>query len=158
MCVCSVANLYLTLCDSMDCSMPGPSVHGTSQARILEWVAIFFSRVSSQIRDWTYVSCIGSWILYHWSTREALCHNLPNIFISMGTFSSNLHWAFTSARWALGGIWTQGQMGFRAGPGVLWGPTQRGSKVYSDGSDPGWGRAEPSPEREVTGWKPNLLL
>jgi len=36
-----------TLCDSMDCSLPGFSVHGIFQARVLEWVAISFSRVSS---------------------------------------------------------------------------------------------------------------
>ena len=40
-----------TLCDSMDCSLPGSSVHGILQARILEWVAIPFSRGSSQPRD-----------------------------------------------------------------------------------------------------------
>ena len=44
---------YLTLFDPMDCSLPGSSVHGISQARILEWVAISFSRGSSQTRDWT---------------------------------------------------------------------------------------------------------
>ena len=43
--------------DPMDCSPPGPSVHGISQARILEWVAISFSRGSSWPRDWTWVSC-----------------------------------------------------------------------------------------------------
>ena len=40
MCVCSVSQLCPTLCDYMDCSPPGSSVHGISQARILEWVAI----------------------------------------------------------------------------------------------------------------------
>ena len=49
MCVC--AQSYLTLCDTMDCSLPGSSVHGILQARILEWVAISFSRGSSQPRD-----------------------------------------------------------------------------------------------------------
>ena len=43
----SVAQSCLSLCDSMDCRPPGSSVHGISQARILEWVAIFYSRVSS---------------------------------------------------------------------------------------------------------------
>ena len=43
---CSVAQLCLTLWDSMHCSLPGPSVHGISQARILEWVAMPFSRKS----------------------------------------------------------------------------------------------------------------
>ena len=40
-------------CDPMDCSLPGSSVHGILQARILEWVAISFSRGSSQPRNWT---------------------------------------------------------------------------------------------------------
>ena len=47
------------LCDPMDCSPPGSSVHGISQARILEWVAISFSRGSSPPRDQTQVSCIA---------------------------------------------------------------------------------------------------
>ena len=38
-----VAQLYLTLCDHMDCSLPGSSIHGIFQARVLEWVAISFS-------------------------------------------------------------------------------------------------------------------
>ena len=46
-----VAQLCMTLCDPMDCSLPGSSVHGIFQARILEWVAISFSRRSPQARD-----------------------------------------------------------------------------------------------------------
>ena len=46
-----VTKSCLTLCDPMDCSQPGSSVHGISQARILEWVAISFSRGSSQPRN-----------------------------------------------------------------------------------------------------------
>ena len=62
-------------CDTMDGSRPGSSVHGIFQARILDWVAISFSRGSSWPKDQTYLSCIGRWILYHWATREAwLCH------------------------------------------------------------------------------------
>ena len=56
------AQSYLILCDPMDCSPSGSSVHGIFQARILEWVAISSSRGSSQPRDQThisYVSCIG---------------------------------------------------------------------------------------------------
>ena len=49
----------LTLCDSLDYSLPGSSVHGILQARILEWVAIPFSRGSSRPRDRTRVSCIA---------------------------------------------------------------------------------------------------
>ena len=55
----------------MVCCPPGSSVHGIPQARILEWVAISFSRGSSWPRDQIYVSYIGRWILYHWATREA---------------------------------------------------------------------------------------
>ena len=60
-----------TLSDPMDCSLPGSSFHGIFQARVLEWVATAFSRGSSQPRDWTHISCIGRWVLYHWATREA---------------------------------------------------------------------------------------
>ena len=56
----------------MDSSLPGSSVHGIFQLRILEWVAISCSRGSSWPRDQTCVSCIGRWILYHWATKEAL--------------------------------------------------------------------------------------
>ena len=49
---------HVQLCDPMDCSLPGSSVHGIFQARILEWVAISFSRRSSRPRDWTRVSHI----------------------------------------------------------------------------------------------------
>ena len=58
-CYCLVAKLYPTLWESMDCNQPGSSVHGISQARILAWVAISFSRGSSQLRDRTQVSYIG---------------------------------------------------------------------------------------------------
>ena len=53
-----VAQSCLTLCDPMDCSLPGSSVHGILQARILEWVVIPFSRGSSWPRDRTWISRI----------------------------------------------------------------------------------------------------
>ena len=56
------------LCDPMDCSLPGTSVHGILQARILKWVAMASCKGSSQSRDKThisYVSCIGRQTLYH---------------------------------------------------------------------------------------------
>ena len=70
-CYCSVAQSCPTLWDPIDCSLPGSSVHGVLLARILEWVAISYSKVSSWTRDQTCVSCIGRRILYHWTTREA---------------------------------------------------------------------------------------
>ena len=52
-----VAQSCQTLCDPMDCSLPGSSVHRILQARILEWVAVLFSRGSLQPTDGTQVSC-----------------------------------------------------------------------------------------------------
>ena len=60
-----------TLCDPVDCSPPGSSVHGILQARILEWVAISFSRGSSQPRDQTQVSRIAGRCFNLWATSEA---------------------------------------------------------------------------------------
>ena len=67
----SVAQSYPTLCDPMDCSPPGSSVHGILQARVLKWVAIPFSRESSQPRDWIQVSCLAGRFFTIWATREA---------------------------------------------------------------------------------------
>ena len=64
-------------CDTMECGPPGSSVHGISQARILEWVAISFSRGSSRPRDRTQVSGIAGdllhcrWVLYQLSHHVA---------------------------------------------------------------------------------------
>ena len=66
-----VAQSCPTLWDPMDCSLPGFSVHGIFQARILEWVAISFSRGSSWPRDQTQVSCIAGRRFTLWATREA---------------------------------------------------------------------------------------
>ena len=69
---------YPTLCDPGDCSLPGSSVHGILQARVLEWVAIPSSRASSPPRDGThvcYISSFGRRILYCCATWES-----PTIF------------------------------------------------------------------------------
>ena len=70
-----VAVLFLScvwlFCNPMDCNPPGSSVHGISQARLLEWVVISFSRASYWTWDWTHVSCIDRQILYYWVTWEA---------------------------------------------------------------------------------------
>ena len=68
----------------MDCSSPGSSVHGIFQARILDWVAISYSRGSFWPRDQictSYVSCIGRWILYHCPTWEAILKNHLNFLL-----------------------------------------------------------------------------
>ena len=72
--ISSDAQLCLTLCNPMYCSLPGSSVYGIFQARLLEWVVISFSRGSSWPRDQThvsYVSSIGRQILYLWAIWEA---------------------------------------------------------------------------------------
>ena len=66
-----VAQSCPTFCDPMDCSPPGSSVYGILQARILEWVAISFSRGSSWCRDQTQVFCIADKFFTMWATREA---------------------------------------------------------------------------------------
>ena len=58
------------LCDPLDCSPPGFSVHGILQARILEWVAIPFSKGSSPPRDQTQVSGIAGRFFTIWATRS----------------------------------------------------------------------------------------
>ena len=66
-----VSQLSKTICDPMDCSPPGSSVHGIFQERVLEWVAIPFSRESSWPRGWTPVSCIAGRFFTIWAPREA---------------------------------------------------------------------------------------
>ena len=63
-------SLCPTLCNPKHCSLPGFSVHGISQARILEWIAIPFSRGSCQPRDQTQVSCIPRNFFTIWVTRS----------------------------------------------------------------------------------------
>ena len=67
-----VTQSCLVLCDPMDCSPPGSSVHGILQARTLQWVAMPSSQGSSRPRDWTPVSCIAGEFLTALATREAL--------------------------------------------------------------------------------------
>ena len=71
-CLCTCAQSCPTLCNPMDFSLPGSSVHGISQARILQWVAISSSRVSSWPRSWICVSCKTGRFFTIWATREAL--------------------------------------------------------------------------------------
>ena len=71
----------------MDCSPTGFSVDGISQAR---WIAISFCRGSSQPRDWTCVSCIGRWILYHWGTRKHKKHQFSSVQFSHSVVSDSL--------------------------------------------------------------------
>ena len=74
-----------TLCNPVDCSLPGSSICGIFQARILKWVAISFSRGSSQPRDWTQASCIAGRLLTLRATRDIskcifICFKLFRLF------------------------------------------------------------------------------
>ena len=87
--MCVRAQSCPTVWDPVDCSLPGSSVPGIFQTRILEWLAIPFSRGSSQLRDQTRISCIsciGRWILYH-------KHHLgsPQIFADMPNYPKQLY-------------------------------------------------------------------
>ena len=70
-----------TLCNPMDCSLPGSSVHGILQARILEWVAISYSRGSFWSRDRTQVSCIAGGFFTIWATNIYFA----NYFLNKGS-------------------------------------------------------------------------
>ena len=78
-------------CDPTDCHLLDSSVHGISQATILEWVAISFSGWSSQLRDWICISYIGRWILYYWATKEALLCQDHSVWI-LGLFEKCHGW------------------------------------------------------------------
>ena len=103
---CLVTKSCLTLCDPMDCSLPGSSVHGISQSRILEWVALSSSRESSSPRGQTHISCIGRQIRYHFSHKEDQCsviYSLWKDWNQIGTlFFCLLSDPNSTGRWALG--------------------------------------------------------
>ena len=73
--ICCFVVLFLShaqlFCNPMSCSLTVSFIHGIFQARILELIALYFCKGSFQPRDWTPVSCIDRWVLYHWTTREA---------------------------------------------------------------------------------------
>jgi len=79
-----VAQSCLTLCNPMDYSLLGSSIHGIFQARVLEWAAISFSRGLSQPRDWTRVSCTADRCFTIWAIREALAWRYLGSISCMG--------------------------------------------------------------------------
>ena len=85
-----VAQSCPTLCNPMDCSLPVSSIHGIFQARVLEWVAISFSRGSSQPRDWAQVSCIAGRRFIIWATREAQIMSMLLLLLLLPTHFSHV--------------------------------------------------------------------
>ena len=110
----------------LDCNPLGSSVHGISQAKILEWVAVSYSKGSFWLRDHACVSCIGRQILYHWTIWEAKNGEkqlvkkkvrfvfsatlsqqrtayLTNLIISMA-FRAFIIFCFQLKKWEIGGV------------------------------------------------------
>ena len=96
-CVCMlVTQSCLTFCDPVNCSPPASFVQAILQARILEWVAISFSRGSSQPRDQTWVSCIVGGFFTIWPSREGpwcgwtSSNQLKDVGAEMGTLQISI--------------------------------------------------------------------
>ena len=122
-----VTQLCPTLCDPIDCSPPGSSIHGILQAKILEWVAISFSRGFSFSRDRTWVSFIAGRFFTIWATRP--CRR-PCLSVSPGEGSS-LQWVMS--RRAKGPGLLHGGTGLRKGQLVLSFCFQTRHPALSDG-------------------------
>ena len=127
-----ITQTYLTLCDPMDCSSPGSSIHGIFQAIVLEWVAISFSGGSSRSRDQTQVSRIVDRHFTFWITKEVYQGHQPWIFI--------------------------GRSGAEAEATILWAPDEKSQLI---GKDPDAGKdyrqeEKKATEDEMVGWHHRL--
>ena len=91
----SVAQTCPTLCNLVAFSLPGSSVHGILQARILEWAAFSFSRGSYWLSDWTQVSCITGRFFTIWDTRAGYFVNLLTVVLVFFFF---FFWYYISRR------------------------------------------------------------
>ena len=103
--------LCLTLCNTMDCSLPGSSVCELSQARILEWVAIFFSRGSSQPRDRARISRLtGRFFptepLGKPHKEDGKPHKDRKLLLGFKSMSDRRHLHFTSGLWLICRRWS----------------------------------------------------
>ena len=88
-----VVQSCLALCEPMDSSLPGSSIHGIFQARVLEWTAISFSRGSSQPRDRTCVSCIADRCFTIWATRLLTsCQHMTTHAVLVHCCQHSGHW------------------------------------------------------------------
>ena len=86
-----VTQLCPTLCDLMDCGPPGSSVHGILQEKTLEWIAIPFSRGSSQPRAQTQVYCTAGRFFTIWATGKILKHRTIPRFLRFPQWHSSIY-------------------------------------------------------------------
>ena len=107
MCVCSVAQLRLALCDPMPCSLPGSSCPWNFPGKILEWVATSYSRGPSWLRDWTCISCTAGRFLGTAPPKKPLSYTLWCVFhqhplgllwmvVFFFFFSFNFYWTIVA--------------------------------------------------------------
>ena len=117
----------------MECSLPVSSVHGILQARILEWVAISFSRGSSWPRDWTQVSCIAGRWFTSWAMREAPRLGRRRLIRLMGTRGDTWRPNGTEANsWKEGEILQDGQLSEMMGIQNTWEEWETGAETWSN--------------------------
>ena len=97
----SLSQLCLTLCNPMDCSSSGSSVHGILQARILQWVASSFSRGSSQPRDQIQISHTEGRFFTVWATREIIekAYHKDYRFSMAGSWGAHTDASYVSGGW-----------------------------------------------------------
>ena len=108
-----------TLCNPTDCSLPGSFIHRIFQARVLEWVAISFSRGSSRPRDWTQVSRIVGRRFTVWATREVYQMGLDNRNLWSHGFGGQKSWDQSVHR--AGSLRVcEGELGQCFFPGLWW--------------------------------------
>ena len=114
-------------CDPMDCSPPGSSVHGISQARIQQWVSITSSRESSWPRDQACISCIGRYSLYHWATKEVQWGQILGLLPIIG-WRQVMICLTAGPRGLLGLLPACWWVGLNPGPSGVWDCVQRGQE------------------------------
>ena len=100
-----VTQSCLILCDPMDCSTPGSSVHGILQARILEWSDISFSKGSSQPREWTWFSCIAGRFFTIWANPRLLKRTLKGGTWKRSPKKLLFNWTNPLISWEKLGFW-----------------------------------------------------
>ena len=106
--VCLISQSCPTVCDPRDCSLPGTSVHGILQARVLEWVAMPSSRGSSQPRDQTQISHIADRFFTIWATREAVTQWTKFLFLQKSSVLKEERSKSKSSSWTITNLYIAG--------------------------------------------------